>query len=110
MSRLRELLDKSTHRPWTAGIIFDHAYATEPSTKWASLDPLQSADSGDVFTKADVNLIVTLVNAGEEIADLMEASKKRHKAEWGSKEFDEAVIEVGSALRALDKKLDGGGR
>lgn len=132
MSRLRELLSKVTPRPWTSREDIDYYqggtyYGSGPMKYIANPDnpryqmkvPCGASEAEyferDVFllegSEADAELIVTLVNAAEEIADLMDVAREETKLRGSlyasEDESYAAYCKTKVALEALDKKLQG---
>lgn len=84
MSRLRELLDKATPRPWNS------ICCRDVNVGFGGFPEVGND------TSEDAELIVTLVNAAEEIADLIDVLEKE-------KPF--LTLHAQAAIDGLEKKL-----
>lgn len=126
LSRLRELLKKATPGPWIRRE--DHDYYQSGS--YFGCGPVRYEEGNkvpcepeqaeyfeqDVFrlegSEADAELIVALVNAADEIADLMDAVREETKLRGSlyasEDESYAAYCKTKVALEALDKKLGSG--
>ena len=88
MSKLRELLEYSCPRPWIVGS--NASIYSDNGQRWVTVKGKPQ----------DAQLIVTLVNAAEEIENLRDALRKQI-AFWPE------GGEIRTAFHALDAKLEG---